>query len=322
MGIKTRANALDQVRYKHKFRTSSFWVSTAWSLIRGVLVAGICFIIVYPVLIKISSSLMTEEDLFDLTVRWIPKRFSMKTMLGNYADIYREIDYLHAFANSAALALTVAVLQAASCTLVGYGLARFKFLANNLLFALVIFTLLVPPQMVTIPLFLNFRFFDLFGLLKQPLNLIGTFWPFVLTSMTGMGLKNGLFIYIMRQFFKGMPKSLEEAALVDGAGHLRTFFAIMLPGAKVSLLIVFLFSFVWQYNDMFLTQMYMQQSSVLLPFRLESLTLIFDNLDYSDEYISIILNTGMVMFITPILIMYAFLQRYFIESVERTGIVG
>ena len=144
----------------------------------------------------------------------------------------------------------------------------------------------------------------------------------MLTSITGLGLKNGLFIYIMRQFFKGMPKSLEEAALVDGAGQLRTFFRIMLPGAKVSLIIVFLFSFVWQYNDLFLTSMYMRQTQTLLPFKLRNLTLIFDNLDYSDEYISVIINTGMIMFITPVLLLYAFLQRYFIESIERTGIVG
>ena len=112
------------------------------------------------------------------------------------------MDYLRALFNSTVLALTVAVLQAASCTVIGYGLARFEFFGNRLMFAMVIFTLLVPPQMVNIPLFLNFRTFDLFGVVENPINLIGTYWPFVLTSITGLGLKNGLFIYIMRQFLR------------------------------------------------------------------------------------------------------------------------
>lgn len=321
MGMEARIAAKDEMRHVSKYSTSSYWAATAWSLVRAVLIAGICFIIVYPVLVKFSSSLMTEADLFDVTVRWVPRRFNIRTVVGNYVDVYREMDYLRALFNSTVLALTVAVLQAASCTVIGYGLARFEFFGNRLMFAMVIFTLLVPPQMVNIPLFLNFRTFDLFGLLENPINLIGTYWPFVLTSITGLGLKTD-FIYIMRQFFKGMPKSLEEAALVDGAGQLRTFFRIMLPGAKVSLIIVFLFSFVWQYNDLFLTSMYMRQTQTLLPFKLRNLTLIFDNLDYSDEYISVIINTGMIMFITPVLLLYAFLQRYFIESIERTGIVG
>lgn len=322
MGTDLEAKELDRVIYKRKIQTSSYWMSLAWSFTRMVLVVGICFIIIYPILVKLSSSLMSVEDLFDLTVSWIPKRFSFQTIVGNYRDVFREMNYPRAFLNSTVLALLVSVLQMASCTVVGYGFARFQFFGSNILFALVILTLLVPPQMVMIPMFLNFRFFDFFGLLETPINLLGTYWPFVLTSITSMGLKNGLFIYIMRQFFKGMPKSLEEAALVDGAGQIKTFFTIMLPGAAPALLIVFLFSFVWQYNDLFLTTMYMRESRTLLPFMLERLTLVFDNMDYSDEYISVIINTGMILFITPLLILYAFLQRYFVESVERTGIVG
>ncbi|HHT36767.1 MAG TPA: hypothetical protein GX019_06265 [Firmicutes bacterium] len=83
-----------------------------------------------------------------------------------------------------------------------------------------------------------------------------------------------------------------------------------------------MFSFVWQYNDYYLTSMYLHNTSTLLPFMLERLTLSFDNYAYSNEYMSIIINTGMIMFIAPLLVFYGFLQRYFIESVERTGIVG
>lgn len=322
MGTELKAKELDGVYHKRKYQTSNYWASIAWSLIRTVLLTGISFIILYPIIVKFSSSLMSEQDLFDQTVRWIPKRFEFNNIIGNYRDVFREMRYLQALFNSTLLALVISVLQMASCTVVGYGFARYPFFGSKFLFAMVIFTLLVPPQMVAIPLFLNFRSFDFFGVLDNPLNLIGTYWPFVLTSITGMGLKNGLLIYIMRQFFKGMPISLEEAALVDGAGPVKTFLKIMLPGAIPALIIVFLFSFVWQYNDLFLTSMYMRENKILLPFMLDRLTLIFDDLDYSKEYISVILNTGMIMFITPLLVLYAFMQRYFVESVERTGIVG
>lgn len=311
-----------EVQYKRKYQTSSYWASVGWSVIRTILVAGICFIIIYPMLIKLSSSLMTETDMYDLTVKWIPRKFNYRSVVQNYQLLYQELKYPIALLNSVLLALMVAVLQMVSCSIIGYGFARFNFFSRGFFFALVILTLLVPPQMIMIPLFLNFRFFNLFGLIRTPVNLLGTYWPFILTSLTGVGLKNGLFIYIMRQVFKGMPKSLEEAALVDGAGPIRTYFNVMLPGASSALLIIFLFSFVWQYNDYQFTTMYLSSSSLLLPFKLDQLTRAYDAYKYSEEYISIVNNTGMIMFITPLLVFYAFLQRYFVESIERTGIVG
>lgn len=316
----------------NKYQTKAFWAKTAWSIVRAILIVGISFIILYPIIVKVSSSLMTERDLFDLTTKWLPKRLDFRNLINNYRDLWIEMEYPRAFINSFSLSLLVAVLQLVSTTVVGYGFARFKYFGSNVLFAMVILTLLVPPQMVMIPLFLNFRFFDCFGLFKflhnigimskPEISLLGTYWPFILTSITGMGLKNGLFIYIMRQFFKGMPKELEEAALVDGAGQIRSFFTIMLPGATSVMLIVFLFSFVWQWNDIFLTRMYIRGHITMLPFMLEKLNQLFDGYGYSDQYISVIINTGMLMFMMPLLIIYGFLQRYFIESVERTGIVG
>ena len=244
MGTKAQMNVTSSMKRKNKYQTPSYWASKAWDLIHIVLVIGICFIIINPILVKLSSSIMTEQDLFDVTVKWIPKGLDLSTISGNYRTVYEAMSYPVALFNSITLALLVAMIQTAACTMIGYGLARYEFTGRNILFALVIFTLLVPPQMVMIPLFLNFRFFDLFGLFKTPVNLIGTYWPFVLTSLTGQGLKNGLFIYIMRQFFKQMPKGLEEAALVDGAGEIRIFTRIMLPGATSALVIVFLFAFV------------------------------------------------------------------------------
>ena len=296
--------------------------SYSWSIVRGVLLIGLCFLIINPVFIKLSTTIMTEKDIFDPTVQWVPRNLSLTRIAKHYMEIIRNMDYFRAALNSLVFSLVISLSQLLSCTIIGYGLGRFEFRGRGLIFALVVFTLVVPPQMITIPLFLNFRYFDLFGLLKGGgFDLIGTYWPFMLTALTGTGAKNGLFIFIARQHFRGMPKALEESAYIDGAGQFRTFWRIMLPGAGSILLVIFLFSFVWQWNDIFYTSIFMRGGLNLLPFSLRNLIGKY-HWSISDEFKTIVNNTGMFLFILPLLILYVFLQRYFIESIERTGIVG
>ncbi len=293
------------------------------ALIRAIVVLGICYIILMPLFTKLSSAFMTERDLYDQTVKWIPRN----PTLDNFKLVWRYMKYPEAFKNSFLLALSVSLLQLAACTVVGYGFARFQFRGRNLLFGLVVFTLIVPPNLIMIPMYLNFRYFDLFGLLPDGgINLLGSYWPFILMAATGTGMRNGIFIYIMRQFFRGMPRDLEEAAYVDGAGPFTTFFRIMLPGAVPAMVIVFLFGFVWQWNDYFLTNIFMG-GQTLLPLTLDSLVfsasgLVTGGMMLTGQYASLINNTGMLLFMAPLLVLYAFLQRYFVESVERTGLVG
>ncbi|MFP4660891.1 MAG: carbohydrate ABC transporter permease [Halanaerobiales bacterium] len=297
------------------------------SILRALLVIGISYIILLPLITKLSNSFMSVRDLYDQTVKWIPRNFT----LDHYQMVWRHMNYPKTFLNTFILTTVVSVLQLIACTFVGYGLARFDFKGKNLIFVMVILTLIVPPQMILIPLYLNFRFFNLYGLIPgDGFNLVGTYWPFILTSITGTGLKNGLFIYIMRQFFKGMPRELEEAAYIDGAGLLRTFLYIMLPGAVPGLVIVFLFAFVWQWNDYLFISLFMG-GGAYLPMELS--TVANDVIQeitggqaatdmQGDQYTSLLDNTGMILVVAPLLIMYGFMQRYFIESVERSGIVG
>ncbi|MFW5787796.1 MAG: carbohydrate ABC transporter permease, partial [Halanaerobiales bacterium] len=245
-----------------------------WSIIRGVLLVGISCIILYPFFIKISSSFMTERDIYDLSVKWIPRNFTYVNYIRAWTGLY----YPQAFLNSFILTLSVSILQLFSCTIVGYGFARYSFRGMGFLFGLVILTLIVPPQLIMIPIYLNFRFFNFFGLIGESgFNLLNSYWPFILTSLTATGMRNGLFIFIMRQFFKGMPRGLEEAAKVDGAGPLKVFFRVMLPGAAPAILIVFLFSFVWQWNDTFYTNLYLAGGK-FLPFTLNSLAINFNQM--------------------------------------------
>jgi multiple sugar transport system permease protein len=290
-----------------------------WSVFRALLIIGICYVILFPLLGKLATSFMAEVDMFDPTVHWVPRHFT----LDNYRTVLDAIDYFGCLRNSFGLATMVAVLQLASCTLVGYGFARFDFRGREFLFALVLLTLIVPPQMIMIPLYLSFRYFDPLGLLPgNGINLLNSYWPFALTSATAMGMRNGLFIYIMRQYFRGMPAELEEAAYVDGAGALRTFFQVMLPSAVPVMVIVFLFSFVWQWNDDFYSTLFMARGQ-LLSSTIETLPLLILGDVYRTSHLASILNnTGMMLTIGPMLILYALLQRHFVESVERSGLVG
>ncbi|MGB3990755.1 MAG: ABC transporter permease subunit, partial [Acetivibrionales bacterium] len=202
-------------------------------------------------------------------------------------------------------------------------------------FALVILTMIVPPQTLMIPLFLHFRYFDVLGIIsaitgQKGINLLESYWPCVLMSLTGMGLKNGLYIYIMRQFFRGMPRELEEAAYVDGAGMLRTFAQIMLPSAVPAMVTVFMFSFVWQWTDTFYSSLFLMRTDVLAKTAANVSNQIMKDLSADigvDIYLSpaissMYTNTGSLLVVLPLLILYLFAQKLFVESVERTGIVG
>lgn len=290
------------------------------SCLRTLLMIGLSYIILFPVVSKISPALMERGDLFDQTVRWLPRN----PTLDNFRTAYTHLQYPTAFLNSLILSLSVSLIQLFVCTVVGYGFARYKFPGSSVLFWIAIASLVVPPQMMMLPLYLNFRYFNPFGLLPEPgLNLMNSFWPFILLSLTGNGLRNGLFIFIMRQFFRGMPRELEEAAYVDGAGPLRTFSGIMLPGAIPALVIVFLFSFVWQWNDYFYSSMFMSNFTIL-PIMLDKLAISVVGWDVEAHmhYVSLINNAGSLLFLAPLLVLYAFMQQYFIESIERTGLVG
>ncbi|WP_274652136.1 carbohydrate ABC transporter permease [Paenibacillus humicola] len=304
------------------------WKGWLWSFVRLVLIAGLSFVILYPILQKIATAIKDKADLYSPIVIWIPEHVS----LDNFRQVISIMDYWVTLGNTFTLSAMTTVLTAISCALAGYGFARLKFKGSNLLFAGVVLTILVPPTTILIPVYLNLKDFTLMGLVPlltgKPVNLLNTYWPFVLTSMTASSLKAGLYIFIFRQFFRGIPKEVEEAAYIDGAGVGRTFTRIMLPNAVPSIVTVLLFSFVWQWNDSFYTTTYLTSSKVMstqlasLPYNLAILLNDGQSSSADPFYLSMVQDTGILMAILPLIIIYIFVQRYFVESIERTGIVG
>jgi ABC-type sugar transport system, permease component len=283
---------------------------------------SLSFVFLYPLLYMVSKSLMQSWDVADATVRWVPTKFS----LYNYEVAFEAMKYWQGFMNSIITSFGSAVLQIVSCSLIGYGFARYRFPGYGLWLGLVIFTFLVPPQTIVVPLYMFF----------SDLGWINTHLPFIVPAAFGHGLQGALFVLIFIQFYRRLPGVLEEAARIDGAGHFRTYWQIMFPLGRPAMLVVFLFSVVWHWNDNFQPSTYLQ----LPPFYnlAQRMAGFYGQAAMSAEQMSQSVSSadaigmaptlinqimaGVVLSILPILLMYLFVQRYFVESVERSGIAG
>lgn len=300
-----------------------------FGLIRFFILFGLIFLIVYPFLFMFVTAFRSVEDLNDPSVVWITRHYT----LDNFREFLKMVDFGDMLGNTLVISLSCAVLQTFICGLAGYGFARFRFRGRGFLFGLLLFTIIVPPQTYISQLFVLFRFFEiplvspLLSLFLGPVNwnTLNTPLPFVLPALFGMGLRSGLFIYIYRQFFRGLPADLEDAARIDGSSAIRTYFTIMLPNAKPAMVTVFMLSLVWNWNDAFSqTFLSMSRTTVavfLTQIRGQISTLATTQFD-DPTYLYILIQSGALLCICPLLILFLFGQKFFTESIERTGIVG
>lgn len=308
-------NALSKI---NKVKLSKY----AWGIIRAVLIIGISFLILYPMLVKLSTSFKSHDDMYDPTVYFIPKHFTA----GNFITAIQGSNYFVSLLTNIGYVLIISILQVSSCTLVAYGFARFRFPLQKLFFALVVFSLIIPTQAILLPLYLKFRFFNplqilQFGGTLSGVPLTDTIWPFILLSITAVAYKNGLYIFLLRQHFKNQPVVLEEAAYIDGCNDFKTFIRIMLPGAIPMLITVFLFSFVWTWNDYYYTQL-LAPDLPTLSNKLLNITFSSVNSTVADMYASMLQCPKFFLLVGPLVILYLFTQRFFTESIEKSGIVG
>lgn len=308
------------MKIRRKLQSKKVWLGFLVSLFRYLLVFCIIFIILYPLFARFANAFMSEEDLFDKTVTYIPKHFS----LDSFRLAMEAMDFEATLLNTTLLTVLVSALQVVSCTLIGYGFGRFEFYGRRVLYVLVIATMIIPPQTIMISQFLQFRFFDPLGLISlltgQSVNLIDTLWPFGFLAATGLGIKNGLYIYLMTQFFRGMPKELEDAGYVDGAGAFKIYFRIMLPNAVPMMVTVLLFSVSWQWTDTYYSNLLL--SDMWTFPRAVGAIATFEASTISPVITTAMNNAAMVLIMLPLLVLYIFTQRFFIQGLEKTGIVG
>ena len=342
-------------RLKAKFLNLYFFQQVAWIIFRMVLLVGISYVVLFPFISKIAGSFMSPEDFVDVTVRLIPKNFTLDI----YKAVLFELDYWEAFFNTLLISLLCGLLQTFVCCLIGYGLAKFRFKGNSIVMLLVILTMIVPHQTVQLSLYMAFRYFDILGIFQflggggiplfgktflqgvidlapetskiwsaTGLNLVNTYWPLIILSLVGLAFKNGLYIFYFRQFFRGLPKELEDAAYLDGCGPFKTFLKVMVPNASSSFLTVFLFSIVWYWNDYYVSATFFTDtrtiSLMLRSLDTELKRKLFGTIsaEISPREQIVWKEAGCLISITPLLIVYVFLQKHFIEGIERSGIVG
>lgn len=300
------------------------------AVVRWFILLAIGYIVIYPLFYMITSSLSSRSSLLDPTSVWIPKELT----LDNFKFMWEVMDYGKAFLSTVRVELVSALIEVLTCAIVAYGFARFRFPGKRLMTAALFLTILIPAPMIIIPLMMNFSHLDLFGILSLVktlggpdlrLNLLGTSWTFWLPSLFANGLRAGIMIYIYIQFFKGLPGELEEAAWMDGAGPIRTFFSIAVPSSSVVILTVTVFSIIWHWNDSFLATMYMDTDYPLSV----TMSKLVELLTYKNVYLSPDRPEGLayimaacLMFILPPLVFYLIVQHWFVESIDRVGITG
>ena len=347
-------------RLKAKFLSMFFLKKVVFYIFRLVLLIGISYIVLFPFFSKITGSMMAPEDFADATVRLIPKNVSFDI----YKAIWTENHYLEAFKNTLILSTSAALLQTFICCFVAYGLAKFKFKGNGLIFLAVIFSLTIPHQTLQFSLQEKFVNFDILGIMQflnggginilgifkfnnealaaidiipdtwerfidgYAMNLTDSFAPLIVLSICGLAFKNGLYIFMLRQFFRGVPDELEESAYIDGSGIMRTFFTIILPLSIPMMITVFLFSFSWQWTDEFYVNLFMPGSDTVMWSDIyekvpTSLSQLMDVVDTDiGMYKTAIRNTGGLMIIAPLIVMYLFCQKYLVQGIERSGLTA
>lgn len=291
-------------------RTRIFAVNAFRYLILG----GLSFLILYPLIITILISVMRSSDAYDASVRF----FSTDPTLENYKNSIIFLDYGATSLKSLLFNILLSGVEVICCLFVAYGFARFDFPFKNLFFGFSMITLLVPYHIYFTPLYISFRNYGPLGwnLLKTPL-------PMFLLSATGIALKDGLIIYIMRQSFKAYPKEIEEAATVDGAGVMKVFTRIMLPGSLAVSMTCFMFSFVWKWTDPTFTDVFFPNTEFMWTM-MANIEAKFNLLpEYGDVYYRALLkNSSAVLFMIPLLILFLICKRFLVESIETTGLVG
>lgn len=299
-----------------------------YEILRYAILLSIGYIVLYPLLYAITTSLRIPDSLYDPTRQWVPEAFT----LSNFKASIKYLNYWQSLLVTLKSEIVSALLEVLSCAVVAYGFARFNFKIKNICMGILFLTILVPAPMIIIPLVTNYSHLDIlgmFGLLNKLTgidlrpNIINTELAFYLPSILGVGLRSGIFIFIYIQFFKGLPRELEEAAYIDGAGPIKTFIKIALPSSGVVIITVVVFSLVWHWNDYFLAAMYMPAEKTLGVniMNYESVLQSYGFWKGAFDTNCYILS-GCVLFTIPILVVYMFLQKGFIESIDRVGITG
>ena len=303
---------------------------------RYILLICLGFVILTPIISTVKESITAQSALGMKNSVWIPSAVSMQSLI----EAYHIMGYGKALLYSIFNTGLIALLQTACAAFAAYSFARLKFKGSGLLFGLVVFTIIMPPQSIMLTQYMAFKEFDILGIVKlltgSSINLINNPLSVYILAFSGVGIKGGLYIYLLRQAFRGFPISIEEAAYVDGAGFIRTFATVVLPGVSSTLLTVGVLSFVWNYADTYFmgilnsTKLHMAirlgQATANIKWALMDIESKMPTkyvMQWDSPYIQTAVATACALLtILPLLVLYSFVQKQFVEGVSRSGLGG
>ena len=280
-----------------------------------MLLIGIGFVYIYPILYMAVNSVLSPDELADVSVNWVPRELYW----GNYEKAIETLDFFRSFLNSVLMSAGPTALQVVVTAFVGFGLARFRVKGKALWMVLIVSTFLIPDQVTKIPRYVLYHSY----------GILNTILPSYLPAVLGQGLKSAIFILIYYQFFSSYPKALDEAAEIDGCSRFRIFYQIALPTAVPATVLSAVASFVWYWNETSQSTMFFGDKIKTLPMQLgiftDRYTALYgaaDALNEVDRLNEAVTLAGTFLSILPLLLLYLILQRKFMQSVEMTGIAG
>lgn len=303
----------------------------AVNILRYFMLLIIGYIVIYPMLYMVSNAVKSERAMLDITRVWLPKYLSFES----FKRAFKFLDFPRAFKRTITLQVISALVEVFTCSMIAYGFARFKFRGKGLAMTVLIISLLIPTQMYSLPLSVNYRQLDILGIfgminkftgIDLRINVYATDFSFWLPSIFGVGIRAGMLIYIYMQFYTGLPFELEEAAYIDGAGLFRTYFNIALPSSSVIIVTASVLSVIWHWNEYFLSALCFNKTDWPLSVSLYNIkeTLVQNGIwmKMSKGAAETTVYAACLLFIIIPLILYLFLQRKFVKSIDRVGITG
>ncbi|SEM60735.1 carbohydrate ABC transporter permease [Paenibacillus sp. OV219] len=308
--VESKVKAIRNNALVSRFGSKSRWISLIYHIFVYVILIDLAFVFLYPFIYMVTTALKQPEDLLDFTIKWLPKSLAWE----NFYYGMQGLQFMKHLKYSVLISGLSVVGQLLSCSFIAYGFARIKFPGRELLFVLCMFTMIVPPQTIIVPLFMQYK----------TIGWTDSILPMVVPSFFGGGLRGALFIFIFRQLFRGLPWELEDAARVDGCGSFRVYWRIILPLTPPAIVVTALLSLVWHWNDFFEPSIYLTSEEkftipMMLPRLYQSLTTITGS-NFEVFSLPVVMGATFVCLL-PMLIVYLLLQRYFIQGVARSGLV-
>ena len=339
----------DQNIYLAKKQVSNF----SFNLISLILILGLCFVILYPFIELVPTVFSTPEDIGNPNVIWVPEEWSILSFKGAARMVMPE--GIMTMAKSIGTALVLMAVQVIISAMTGYTMARVKYRwLSPVMFVLVVLVFLTPRQSLLLAQYIYFSNFDGLGLIPLLQDIFpGAAWlqhpvagkegvimlinqpaSLYIMALLGNGVNQSLMILIFSQFFKNIPKELEEAALIDGCGFYKTYYKIMVPNAIPAIVIVAILSFVWNYGDTYYTRYFDPEgahlaSELATTFIDANKQILLDRVKAwyavpvtTDMTFDALKQAGILIFLAPLVVLYLFAQRWLVENLENSGLVG